>query len=694
MESSRAMNSFGKSKIGRRIVALVLVSVTLSIVTLTGSFLWLQLRESIDSKRAGIQATGYVFASAIADEVATGDQQAVFNALRSIRRVPDVRYVIAIDAEGREIASLGTALMLQSDIIDESTSWSSLLTRGWFPVVTEIVKAGRPVGRLIIVADVSSLRTQVVETAMVTLFAALAAGGLGVAAAIRLQRGITGPIASLTRAMTHIRSARDYSHKVEHESDDETGVLVDAFNGMISEIGYRDESMRRLAYFDPLTGLANRGAFQRHLETILSDIKDAKTGAVLFLLDLDQFKTINDSYGHSAGDSLLMDVAARFKAECNDNLFLVRLGGDEFAVVATGIKTESDAQDAVAPLVASLLRPVDIFGRQILIGMSVGIVMIPRDGNTTADLLRRADLALYQAKREGRGRVVFYRPWLDEDVQFRTSLAQDLRHAIELGQLEAHYQPQVNIHTGEIDGFESLMRWKHSIHGHVSPAKFIPIAESNGLICDLGHWILLESCRQAKTWIDQGFDIRKISVNVSVAQIRQIGFEREVEKILQETLLRPSVLCLELTESLFADTSLRRVRDVLDRLKSIGIKLAIDDFGTGYSSLSYLDGLPFDELKIDRAFVNGIGTNASKHPLLKGMIELSHALDLSVVAEGAETEEEVAVLRDMGADRVQGYVFSKPVAAADVPAAVQSIQASYQKQIEMPQISETDRRPA
>jgi diguanylate cyclase (GGDEF)-like protein len=694
MESIRAMNSFGRSKIGRRIVALVLVSVTLSIVTLTGSFLWLQLRESIDSKRAGIQATGYVFASAIADEVATGDQQAVFNALRSIRRVPDVRYVIAIDAEGREIASLGAALMLQSDIIDDSTSWYSLLTRGWFPVVTEIVKAGRPVGRLIIVADVSSLRTQVVQTAMVTLFAALAAGGLGVAAAIRLQRAITGPIASLTRAMTHIRSARDYSHKVEHESDDETGVLVDAFNGMISEIGYRDESMRRLAYFDPLTGLANRGAFQRHLDSVLSDAKDARTGAVLFLLDLDQFKTINDSYGHSAGDSLLMDVASRFKAECSDNLFLVRLGGDEFAVVATGIKTESDAQDTVAPLVASLLRPVDIFGRQILIGMSVGIVMIPRDGNTAADLLRRADLALYQAKREGRGRIVFYRPWLDEDVQFRTALAQDLRHAIELGQLEAHYQPQVNIHTGEIDGFESLMRWKHSIHGHVSPAKFIPIAESNGLICDLGHWILLESCLQAKTWIDQGFDVRKISVNVSVAQIRQIGFEREVEKILQETLLPPAVLCLELTESLFADTSLRRVRDVLDRLKSIGIKLAIDDFGTGYSSLSYLDGLPFDELKIDRAFVNGIGTNASKHPLLKGMIELSHALDLSVVAEGAETEEEVAVLRDMGADRVQGYVFSKPVAAADVPAAVQSIQEWYQKQTQMLPIPETDRRPA
>ena len=248
------MSIFEMSKIGRRIVALVLVSVTLSTMTLTGSFLWFQLRDSIASRRAAVQATGYVFASAIADHVAAGNEVAILSALRSIRRVPDVRQVIAMDGAGREIASLGTASMLQSDIVGEKTGWFSILTRGWFPVVTEIVKAGKPVGRLLIVADVSNLRNQVAQAAFITLFAALVAGGLGVAAAVRLQRGISGPIASLTRAMTHIRSARDYSLKVEHESDDETGVLVDAFNGMISEIGYRDKSMRRLAHFDPLTG--------------------------------------------------------------------------------------------------------------------------------------------------------------------------------------------------------------------------------------------------------------------------------------------------------------------------------------------------------------------------------------------------------------------------------------------------------
>jgi diguanylate cyclase (GGDEF)-like protein len=682
------MGIFKMSKIGRRIVVLVLVSVTLSTLTLTGSFLWLQLHDSIASRRAAIQGTGYVFAAAIADEVEAGNQQAILNALRSIRRVPDVRQVIAIDSAGREIASLGAASMLQSDIVGEKTGWYSLLTRGWFPVVTEIVKAGKPVGRLLIVADIRSFRSQVAQAATVTLFAALLAGGLGVAAALRLQQRISGPIASLTRAMTHIRGARDYSLTVEHESDDETGVLVDAFNGMISEIGYRDESMRRLAHFDPLTGLANRGAFQRHLEAVLSGSKEA--GAALFLLDLDQFKSINDSYGHSAGDSLLMDVASRFKEECPDNLFLVRLGGDEFAVVATGVATESDAQTALAPLIASLLRPVDIFGHQILIGASAGVALIPRDGNSTADLLRRADLALYQAKREGRGRVVFYRPWLDEDMQLRTSLAQDLRQAIERGQLEASYQPQVNIQTGEVDGFESLMRWRHPVHGDISPAKFIPIAESNGLICSLGHWILRESCRQARAWIDEGLEVRKMSVNVSVAQIRQMRFELEVEQILLDTRLKPSVLCLEITESLFADTSLVRVQTVLESLKGVGVRLAIDDFGTGYSSLSYLNGLPFDELKIDRAFISGVGNSAGKHRLLKGMIELSHALDLSVVAEGAETEDEVTVLREMGAERVQGYVYSRPVTAAEIPAVMQTLKASFRA----PPVAKPERRPA
>jgi diguanylate cyclase (GGDEF)-like protein len=514
---------------------------------------------------------------------------------------------------------------------------------------------------------------------------AFAAGGVGVAAAIRLQKRITDPIASLTSAMMHIRTARDYSTSVKHAADDETGVLVDTFNEMMVEIDNRDETLKHLAYFDTLTGLANRQAFQRHLESVLADNEKLGTSAALFLLDLDEFKTVNDSYGHFAGDSLLVEVAARFKAEGGDNLFLVRLGGDEFAVVATGVSTESAAQLAIAPLVACLLRDFEILGRKIVIGASAGIVLIPRDGTTTGDLLRRADLALYQAKREGRNRILFYRPWLDEDMQLRTALAHDLRLAIAGNQLEAHFQPQVNLQTGSVDGFESLLRWKHPVHGYISPAKFIPIAESNGLISDLGHWMLRESCTQAKRWLEQGIDVKQMSVNVSVAQFRQATFHREVEDILFDTRLPSAVLCLELTESLFVGSSLAWVRDMLEALKGLGVRLAIDDFGTGYSSLAYLHGLPFDELKIDRAFVSGIGTSTGKHRLLRGMIELGHALDMTIVAEGAETEAEVAVLQSMGANMVQGYHFSKPVPVERVPAVIAEIRTLYLKGFRVPQ---------
>ncbi|MGE0212566.1 MAG: putative bifunctional diguanylate cyclase/phosphodiesterase [Parvibaculaceae bacterium] len=667
------MSSARKGKIGRRIVLLVLTSVSLSLVTLTAAFLWLQLRDNVDARRASIQATAYVFASAIADHVAERNDREVFGALRSIRQVPDVSRVVALDAEGRQIAALGAASMLQTDIVDESAGWYALLTRGWFPVVTDIVKAGRSVGRLVIIADVSDLRSQVMRAMLVTMLGALLAGGVGITAALRLQRRITAPIASLTDAMTHIREARDYSTKVEHQSDDETGILVDAFNGMMGEIGERDAALNQLAFFDPLTGLPNRQQFLQRLEEILGNVRDENFAAALFLLDLDEFKSVNDSFGHSAGDALLEKVTARFEVECTAGTVLARLGGDEFALIVPGPADEDAAQQAVVPFLAALLKPVDLNGREILASASVGAALVPRDGEAAADLLRRADLALYSAKREGRARVHFYRPQLEADMQSLMALGQDLRQAIAQGELEAYYQPQVDVRTGGIAGFESLLRWKHPVQGYISPGKFIPVAESNGLICDLGHWILRESCAQARAWLDQGLETGTMSVNVSVAQLQQLRFEDEVRAVLAETGLPGSRLCLELTESLFAGHSLQRIRELLTSLKTLGVHLAIDDFGTGYSSLAYLQGFPFDKIKIDRAFVSGVGSNPEKRRLLRGMMELAHALDLSTVAEGAETEDELAVLQELGADSVQGYVHSKPVPAAQAEAFVRRL---------------------
>jgi diguanylate cyclase (GGDEF)-like protein len=659
------MQVLGNSRIGRRIVLLVLISVTLSIVTLTAGVMWFQLRDSVEDRKSSIEATAFVLASAIAEPVAAGNQRDAVNALRAIKRIPDVQLVVALNANGRQVASLGAASMLSADIVDANSGQFALLTRGWLPVTTDIVSSGKLVGRLIIVADVSDLRAQVARTLMLTLLFAVLAGGLGLAAALRLQRRITAPIASLIRAMTHIREARDYSTKVTHNADDETGLLVEAFNGMMTEIGYRDESLKRLAYFDPLTGIANRQEFQRRLSAVLEASLSEGSGAALFLIDLDDFKSVNDTFGHSAGDGLLMDVAAKFQGNCEAGTLLARLGGDEFAVIVEGVASVEAAQDAIAPLLAVLLKPVDIAGRQIAIGASAGVAFIPADGTSTVDLLRRADLALYSAKRNGRGSVHFYHPGLDEEMQLQALLAQDLRQALPGNQFEAYFQPQVDLRLQRVVGFETLLRWRHPKLGLVPPSKFIPIAESNGLIIDIGRWVIAESCRQGKEWLDQGHAFAHVSVNVSVAQMREAGFAQGIADALAESGLPPQHLCLELTESVFAGQPGLRVHAVLIALKALGVTLAIDDFGTGYSSLAYLLGLPFDTLKIDRAFVSGIASDESRRRLLRGIIELAHALGLSTVAEGAETHAEIDVLRAFGVDQVQGFIFGRPLPAKE-----------------------------
>jgi diguanylate cyclase (GGDEF)-like protein len=668
----RAVFGWGNSVIGRRIVALVVLSVVLAIVTVTGIFMWLQLRDGIESRKSEIEATGYVFASAIADHVAVANREAALKVLRSITRVPDISYATATDDEGREIAALGSAVLAGNDLTEKDAGLLSMLGRGSFPVAVAIVKSGRKIGSLVIVADISKLRGQLLRAAVATLIAAFAAGSAGLAVALRFQKRITAPIISLTGAMRRVKEARDYSAKVEHVSDDETGVLVDSFNAMIAEIGSRDKALERLAYYDPLTGTANRQLFQQKLEQLLAH-GGGGTNTALFLLDLDGFKLVNDTFGHSVGDALLIAVAALVRERLPENTLVARLGGDEFALIAYDIAAEEAAENFAARIMAAFLQPVMLDKREIFVSTSIGIAMIPRDGANPEDLLRRADLALYGAKREGLGRVKFYRPALDHEVQQRSEIARDLRLAMETGGLEAHYQPQVDLVTGEVTGFESLLRWKHPTRGYISPGVFVPIAEEANLICDLGRWMLRESCRQAKAWLDAGLPPRPVSVNVSMAQIRRAEFHDDFANILEESGLPARLLCLELTESLFIGGARRRVRYVLEALKQAGVILAIDDFGTGYSSLSYLQELPFDRLKIDRAFISGVDTNLERRRLLKGIVDLGHALGKSLVAEGAETAGEVAVLREMRADQVQGYFFSRALPAAEASLAATMI---------------------
>jgi diguanylate cyclase (GGDEF)-like protein len=667
------MTLFKASRIGQKIAWLVAISVLVSILTIASLLVWFQVNESIASRKSGLQATGYVYAAAIAESVVKGDKAAALSVLSSIARVPAILLAVALDGQNKTLATMGKATILQKDLIVEDQGAVAMLTKGTLPVAVDIVRGGKRVGRLVLIADIRPIRAQLLWTLLATALAAGVASTLGAAIAIPLQRRITTPILSVISAMRHIKTERDYKTKIDHKSDDETGVLVDAFNSMISEINFRDTSLQKLAYFDPLTGLPSRQYFQKQIDDTLAKSEGKDITAALILLDLDDFKQINDSFGHTVGDGLLMSVAAILKQETTSDVKLARIGGDEFVVIVENISSENEAHASIAPFIAALYQPVKILEHEIYVSTSVGVAMIPRDGKSRGELMRRADLALYSAKRRGQGFIHFYQPSMDEVLKENTEIALCLRRAITNNEFETHYQPQLNLHTGKVYGFECLLRWKHPVLGNVPPSKFVPIAESSGLIIEIGKWILRDSCVQACAWLAEGYPPREVSVNVSAAQILRADFVHDVSIILQDTGLPPHLLCLELTESLFIDKSVMKVRQMLDDLRELGVLLALDDFGTGYSSLSYLEKLPFDKLKVDRSFVSGCENDNAKRKILNGIIMLSHSLGMEVVAEGAETQGELSLIRDLGADHVQGYALSRPVPANKALAAAQAI---------------------
>jgi diguanylate cyclase (GGDEF)-like protein len=415
--------------------------------------------------------------------------------------------------------------------------------------------------------------------------------------------------------------------------------------------------IRYLAHHDGLTGLPNRILLNERIAHALEAARRSGAGIAVLCVDLDRFKFVNDLLGHDGGDRLLIEAAERLRGNVRGSDTVARLGGDEFAVVQTlKHNPRTEAENLAKRIVRHFAMPFEVQGNQIECGASIGVAIYPDDGSTGAVLLKNADTALYRAKQDGRGRYCLFEPEMDLRMQQRRALEQDLRHAIERGEMQLHYQPLFDCSSGQLDGFEALLRWTHPKHGPIPPDKFIPLAEECGLISSIGTWVLKTACAEAVSW-QQAL---RVAVNMSPAQFRQGDLPAIVAEILGSTGLSPHRLELEVTEGLLISDSEGALK-ILQALKDLGVRISLDDFGTGYSSLSYLLRFPFDKLKIDKSFVQALGTDTGATSIVAAILALGQSLNLSITAEGVETEQQLRMLQEQCCDQVQGFLLGKPI---------------------------------
>ena len=578
-----------------------------------------------------------------------------------------------------------------------------------------IVEEEESIGSIVILSEPIDFYKLLGRNAGIVGLVMLAAGMASLPLASKLQRFISGPILRLVETSRRISANRDFSIRAVREGEDEVGVLVGAFNEMLEQIEVRDAELARhrdnleeeveqrtaelksvneelrlqiahreraeertqhLAYYDSLTGLPNRRLFQERLQQAVTAARHRGHQVGLLFLDLDRFKQVNDTLGHSAGDKLLCEVSKRMMRCVRFSDYVSRpdfeepqgevsrLGGDEFTMLLTKISEAQDAAIVAQRVLSEMAAAIPVDDHELFTTASIGIAIYPIDGEDAETLLRNADTAMYHAKGHHSNKFQFYTEEMNITNARKLYLANRLRQALDRHELSLHYQPLRNAASGSVTGAEALARWTDPETGPVGPDEFIPIAEDTGLIMEIGEWVLRTACAQARVWQNEGFREIRIAVNVSPHQLRQPGWPETVARVLRETGLSPVHLELEMTETAILqhdDATTAALRELDD----MGVGLALDDFGTGYSSLSYLRRYPFDRVKIDRSFVGDITANPHDAALTAAILAMAQSLDLQVVAEGVETLEQAEFLRERGCDELQGYLFSRPLPAEE-----------------------------
>ncbi len=577
-------------------------------------------------------------------------------------------------------------------------------------VIRPIMLDDERIGSVYLRADSHELYAQLRKQGSIIVLVLLVSFLAALILSSRLQRMISEPLLRLAETAKAVSKNKNYALRVSGSSHDELGILMEAFNNMLVQIQDRDEKLeshrahleylvakrtaelhkanqqltdqahhleelvtlrtaelhalndqlQHQAYHDTLTGLPNRALFNDRLnQAILHAQRNSLILAVLFL-DLDRFKTINDTLGHAIGDQLLRLVASRLRQVVRKDDTVARLGGDEFTILLNPISRAQDAGEISQKLINSLLKPFDCYGRELHITTSIGIAVYPDDGADTESLMKNADTAMYNAKAQGRNKYGFFVADMYATSLNLLEMENSLRGALAREDFVVYYQPQCDIYNGRIAAVEALVRWQHEEMGLVPPTVFIPILEETGLIVPVGEWILKNACVQVKAWNDTGIPPVRVTVNFSSHQFNQHKLGDTIARILDEIGFPPEHLTLEITESVLMKNAEDTVRTLND-LSIMGIHLAIDDFGTGYSSLNYLKRFPIDTIKIDKSFVRDIPTDPDDTAIVKAIIAMAHALNLKVIAEGVETEEQLAFLRGYRCDAVQGFLFDKPL---------------------------------
>jgi diguanylate cyclase (GGDEF)-like protein len=495
---------------------------------------------------------------------------------------------------------------------------------------------------------------------------------------IAMEYQIIRPIHRLRRLASEIGRGNWTIGVNERQTRDEIGELAHSFQEMAANLQQSDERVRFLAYHDVLTGLPNRAMFREYVDRSIAHARRRQQLHAILFLDVDNFKKVNDTLGHHAGDLLLQKVSERLtkvlrgddyvtrgRTREDNNKILARLGGDEFIILLTDIQDPHAAGVVAQRLVDTLATPISIQDQKCHVSASIGITLYPTDGTDTNALIKHADIAMYHAKARGKNNYQYFEHSMNVETIERLALEGKLRQALEQGHLELYYQPQVDGVTHEVVGLEALLRWHNPDHGLMLPTEFIAVAEASGLILPIGEWVLREACRQARLWQEAGHPIRGISVNVSNIQFARQDVPTIVRQALEESRLDPRCLELEITESaIMSDPEVAMQR--LDQIKALGVNIALDDFGTGYSSLSHLRRFPIDTLKIDRSFIHEIDEESTDAQIVAAISAMAHSLGLRVVVEGIEKESHLGIVVDRQCDVIQGFLFSRPLPANEI----------------------------